>query len=185
MKRLLFGVLLFAFSVLAESGGEESVLQPEGKAAEYYEILLKRPRPGYLFERFYNSWMEQHDLSDLEPFLKSNDSDESVLLLAFYHEMRREPIQAAELYAGLLDGHPEWVEVLYYKAQVDAERGLYAESAAGLEKLLELEPGEKMQLKALTLLGRTLVRAGKRDEGVAAWTRLLTASGMDPDVAEE
>ncbi len=185
VKRFIFGVFVFVFSMFAEAVEEESVLQPEGKAAEYYEILLKRPRPGYLFERFYNGWMEQHDLSDLEPFLKSNDSDESILLLAFYHEMRREPILAAELYAGLLDARPDWREVLYYKASADAERGWYAESAEGLEKLLGLKPGEKMQLKALTLQGRTLLRAGKRDEGVAAWTRLLTVSGMDPDVAEE
>ncbi len=187
MKRLLLGVLFIAFSLFAEpeEKAEAAVLQPEGKAAEYYDILLKRPRPGYLFERFYTSWMEQHDLSDLETFLKSNDSNEGVLLQAFYHEMRSEPIRAAELYAGLLDPRPDWVEVLYYKATADTERGLYAEAVEGLEKLLTLEPAEKMELKALTLLGRTLLRAGKRDEGVAAWKRLLEASGMDADVAEE
>ncbi len=185
MKRLLFGVLFSALSLYAETEEKVEVPQPEGKAAEYYDILLKRPRPGYLFERFYNSWMEQHDLSDLETFLESNDSDEAVLLRAFYHEMRREPIRAAELYAGLLDTRPDWMEVLYYKASADAERGLYAEASEGLEKLLELKPAEKMELKALTLLGRTQLRRGKRDDGVAAWKRLMEASGMDPDVAEE
>src|SRR5688572_10392717 len=42
--------------------------KPNGKAVKYYELLVKRPEPGYLFDRFYNTWLDESTVDALEAF---------------------------------------------------------------------------------------------------------------------
>ncbi|MDF7800299.1 tetratricopeptide repeat protein [Pontiellaceae bacterium B1224] len=163
----------------------EEVVLPEGKSADYYRILLRKPRPGYLFDRFLNSWVESNDLQSLETFLEASDDEMAGALLAFYYEAVGEPARASALYEELIDAQPDWLELLYYKASVDSASGAYELAAEELELLLAGKPDADLERDALKLLGRSLLRSGREQEGLAAWERLLTASGMEPDVAEE
>ena len=183
MKRIIFWLLFVGICVFSWGGEREVSLG--GKAAEYYGLLLKNPRPGYLFDRFYSSALEKLDLSDLEQFMKEDRSDSGLLLLAFYYEMQREGGQASEVYEGLLKKKPNWKDVLFYKARLDADGGKYISAIAGLNKLVGLKPNEKLMIKAMTLLGRCYLRSGDQQKGVQTWKKLLDVSGMDEDVAEE
>jgi hypothetical protein len=156
--------------------------QPEGKAADYYRILERNPRPGYLFERFRDAWLEQGDLSELETFLEQEGEE---LLLAFHFEAGNETARAADIYTRLLADRPDWPQVLYYNAEANARLGFYSKTEADLEKLVATGPVGELKRKALALLGRTQVRTGKSEEGVATWARMLVDEGLDSDVADD
>ncbi|VGO15875.1 hypothetical protein PDESU_04463 [Pontiella desulfatans] len=156
--------------------------QPEGKAADYYRILERNPRPGYLFERFRDAWLEQHDLAELETFLAEEEMD---LLLAFHYEAGGEPQRAVEVYGRLLEARPDWPQVLFYSASAHARLGHYPIAGKQVEKLLAQEPDAELRRKALALLGRCQVRAGRTEEGVQTWERMLADEGLDSGVADD
>ncbi|MBN2703820.1 MAG: hypothetical protein JXR23_06375, partial [Pontiellaceae bacterium] len=167
----------------AQDGGR---VELSGKAADYYQILLKRPRPGNLFDRFCNSWLEENDLAKLEAFLSENTEPNARHLLAFYYERMRESKKASDLYGELIAGAPDDVDLVFYKAGVDADMGFYEQAAEDIGKLVDRENvDEELLIKALKLQGRCLLRIGKKQEGLAVWQRLLEVSGMDEDVADE
>jgi tetratricopeptide (TPR) repeat protein len=179
---LFSAVVLVAATVY---GQQESATKPVGKTEKYYNLLLKRPRPGYLFDRFLNSWLEYSDLESLEIFLAQSEAPMTPALLAFYYEAVQELGKASSIYKKLIETHPDWEELLLFKANVDAERGFYIDAVDGLEKLLKLEPSNETELKALKLLGRSYLKMGREEKGLEAWEQLLEASGRDMDVAEE
>lgn len=179
----IFFLLLFC-TVTFAAGGEEIGI-PDAKTADYYALLLKRPRPGYLFDRFLNSWIDHADAASLHAFLKGSDEAMAPLLLAFYYDAVNEPAMAAALYAEQIAAHPERLDLLYYKASADAESGAYEQAVDGLNALLEQKPAAELEIQALRLLGRSLLRLNRRPEGLAAWERLFEASGRDPEVADE
>ena len=42
----------------------------DSKALKYHSVLVKRPAPGYLFDRFYNTWLDMGTLDELRDFLQ-------------------------------------------------------------------------------------------------------------------
>ena len=80
-----FRVFLLVCVVTSLAWGEEVI--PTGKTADYYRILLNRPRPGYLFDRFCNAWLEEHDLAQLKTFLSESDDTSAKLLQAFLYAL--------------------------------------------------------------------------------------------------
>ena len=177
LYRISFAGLLLGTSVAA--------VEPEGKVADYYRILEGNPRPGYLFERFCNSWLEQYDLRELETFLRKSEDESATLLLAFYYDHINEPARAVEQYNALIEKEPESIDLLFYRASAQMSLGRYAETSNDLRALLELEPDSDDELEALKLLGRSLLREGKRSEGLEVWEQVLEASEMDEDTGEE
>ncbi|MBN2684253.1 MAG: tetratricopeptide repeat protein [Pontiellaceae bacterium] len=178
-RRVLFvGVLLGSVVAFA-------AVEPEGKVADYYRILEGNPRPGYLFERFCNSWLEQYDLRELETFLRESEDESATLLLAFYYDHINEPARAVEQYNALIEKEQGSIDLLFYRASAQMSLGRYIETSNDLRALLELDPDSDDELEALKLLGRSLLREGKRSEGLEVWEKLLEASEMDEDTGEE
>ena len=179
---LVLAGLLFA---VLPAGADDGVV-PEGKTADYYRLLLKRPRPGYLFDRFCDSWMESNDVARLKDFLEAEEDPSARWLLAFLHERIREPAEAAELYDALIQDFPAAVELHYYKAVAEADSGWFDRAESELELLLEQDGLTRdLEIKALKLQGRCLIREERSEEGVAVWERLLEVAGPDDDVADE
>lgn len=116
LYRISFAGLLLGTSVAA--------VEPEGKVADYYRILEGNPRPGYLFERFCNSWLEQYDLRELETFLRKSEDESATLLLAFYYDHINEPARAVEQYNALIEKEPESIDLLFYRASAQMSLGV-------------------------------------------------------------
>jgi len=182
--KFFFIVVIFLIALLGAFGEEESV-QLEGKVADYYALLLKHPRQGYLFERFCASWLEKGNLHGLQTFLEQEKSGNSTLLLAFFYEMNKEPMKALKLYATLLKKDPDWKEVLFFRGKLLVGLKKYSEASTDLKKLRLLKPKQSLQFKMLKLLGRSLLREGKTKQALKVWRELLVVSGNDPDVADE
>jgi len=59
------------------------------KALKYHKALQRRPNPGYLFDRFFNAWLDSSTTDELESFLsdqvKQSAKTSDRLLLAFFY----------------------------------------------------------------------------------------------------
>ena len=61
---LVTGVLLSVICGFAQADEEKT------QAAKYHAALQRRPEPGYLFDRFYNAWLDQSAIESLQDFLQ-------------------------------------------------------------------------------------------------------------------
>ena len=68
MKSAMVCNLLIIFLIPSFLISQENVAQE--KALKYHKALQRRPVPGYLFDRFYNTWLDSSSLADLEKFLQ-------------------------------------------------------------------------------------------------------------------
>jgi tetratricopeptide (TPR) repeat protein len=180
--RGIWGVLLFSTVAFAQM---DEGAQPEGKAADYYRILLKNPRPGYLFERFCNSWLETHDLKELETFLASEKANGAgnLLLLALYYDRAGNHDKALELCSEALQSDSDNSIILFYRAQLLERLGRLADAAVDLEAVAGA--GGKLRPDALKNLGRVMIRQGQIAKGVQFLETLLKEEGDDRGLQEE
>ena len=105
MKRLLCvslagWVLFFGISNIVVAQDSE---QPNEKAERYHEALKKRPNPGYLFDRFFDAWLDSGTVEGLENYLKSAAENPDAatadqLLLAFFHSKQGDDLAALEVF---------------------------------------------------------------------------------------
>ena len=67
--------------------------EPNAKAAKVHRVLVKRPSPGYLFDRFTDAWLDTDSYEHLESFLQARSSDPGTsayrLLLAYFYSKQR------------------------------------------------------------------------------------------------
>ncbi|VGO14984.1 hypothetical protein PDESU_03564 [Pontiella desulfatans] len=180
--RVLLMVSLLPFFVF---GAEGEVPQPEGKAENYYRILLKNPRPGYLFDRFCNSWLETHDLKELEAFLESkrDEGAGNLLLLAIYHGRAGNNEKALELCTEAAKVEPDNPRMLFYRAQLLEGLGRLAEAAEDFDAVAE--DGGKLRPEALKQLGQVYIRQGLVAAGMQSLETLLKEEGNDAGLQEE
>lgn len=68
-SKLVYAVVCIAVvSLVGATGLAEPAAE---KAMKYHSVLLRRPTPGYLYDRFFNTWLETSMLVDLQQFLES------------------------------------------------------------------------------------------------------------------
>jgi len=79
--------LLMSFSFLC---GFSPAQQENTKPEKYFSLLQERPDDSYLYDRFYNAWLDTGTIEQLESFLKANldknNNTANRLLLAFFYE---------------------------------------------------------------------------------------------------
>lgn len=159
------------------------------KAVKYYEVLRKRPEPGYLFDRFYNTWLDDSTAAELQNFLVAkaaeSKSTSDQLLLAFFFAKQGDDARALEEFRTALAANPGSAEAWYQKAVIES-RTLDFEAAIGdLRKSRDLKPEAKLQVQIDKLLGRLLVRNRQVDEALKIWNELLAANPSDEELAED
>ncbi|QDT71705.1 Tetratricopeptide repeat protein [Lacipirellula limnantheis] len=158
------------------------------KAIKYYEVLRKRPEPGYLFDRFYNTWLDDSTAAELQSFLVSRVESKSTsdqLLLAFFFAKQGDDTRALEEFRSALAANPGSAEAWYQKAVVESRTLDFENAISDLRKARELKPEAKLQVQIDKLLGRLLVRNRHVDEALKVWNDLLAANPADEDLAED
>ncbi len=181
-------VAAWALAVGSGAAQEEPAGENE-KALRYFKVLQKRPTPGYLFDRFYNAWLDGETVDNLEGFLSSTvEADGSTgnrLLLAFFYAKQGENVRALEQFRLALEKDPGSAETWYQKALVEQRTLDFDTAIADLDKALEANPKEALARDILQLQGRLHARNGDTEKAKAAWTKLLETNAGDESLQED
>ncbi|BBO35263.1 hypothetical protein PLANPX_4875 [Lacipirellula parvula] len=174
----------------AEAGADaDASVKVSAKAVKYLDVLRKRPEPGYLFDRFYNTWLDDSTAADLQQFLTAKAAESKAtpdqLLLAFFFAKQGDDAQALEEFNAALAANPGSPEAHYQKAVIEARTLDFDAAIADLQKARELKPEAKLQVQVDKLLGRLLVRNRKVDDALKVWNELLAANPKDEELAED
>jgi tetratricopeptide (TPR) repeat protein len=170
------GVLFAISAAVAPCDAQE----PEAeRALKYHKLLVSRPEPGYLFDRFYNTWLDESTVDALEKFLSSKTAESHAtpdqLLLAFFFVKKGDDVAALEQFQQALAANPASAATWYYKALVEARTLDFDSSIADLKKAREQSPDDKLAVQIDRQLGKLLVRNRKTAEALAIWQALIKA----------
>ena len=159
------------------------------KALKYHAALQRRPAPGYLYDRFYNSWLDSSSIADLEKFLTDKATESSAtndrLLLAFFYAKQGEDVRALEQFRVALENDPSSAETWYEKAVVEARTLDFETALADLAKAQQAEPKKDMAVKIAKLRGKLFVRNQQTEEAIAVWDELVTKNPTDEGLMED
>jgi len=159
------------------------------KALKYHAILQKRPEPGYVFDRFYNTWLDQASAESLQTFLQTRieaeDSTPNRLLLAFFHSKQNDDAAAIDEFAEALKRDPDSASGWYYKARAESRTLDFESAAADLQEARRRNPDPKLAVSIERLLGTMLMRSQRTAEALAVWKALLDAHPADEELFED
>ena len=158
------------------------------KARKYHAILLKRPDPGYLFDRFYATWLNESTVDQLREFLvqraKNGDTADQ-LLLAFFHAKQGDDGASLEAYEQALADSPGDAAVLLHKAAAEARTLDFDAAIADLTKARKLKIDDKLSVRIEKDLGKLLVRNRQTQKALEVWNGLLAANPDDEELCED
>ncbi len=159
-----------------------ALAEPPEQALRYHELLLKRPEPGAVFERFCQAWAGEATFDALTAFLenraKSGNAADGVILGLFWLR-EGEEARALAAFETVTMRFPQDPDGWLAKARLETRRGENEAAVAALEAALGTNLSEKQREEALLALGRQLARLGRRDEALARWQELLEANPGD------
>lgn len=182
--------LLGSLSLHAQDVAAAVAEEPNETAAKYHEALVRRPSGGYLFERFFNAWLETGSVEGLEGFLtrragaNSEEIGES-LLLAYFFSKQGNDEKAISIFETALTSDPENAEAWLEKAKIEARLLNFEKAIADLDKASASEPKEEIAIEIGKLKGRLLSRAGRGEEALAAWKALASEHADDEELQED
>ncbi len=159
------------------------------KALRYFQVLQRRPRPGYLFDRFYNAWLDTDSIAGLERFLSATvEKDETTpnrLLLAFFYAKQGQNVRALEQFRAALNKDPGSAEAWYHKALVEQRTLDFDTAIEDLRRALDAEPSADLERDILQLQGRLYARSGDASAAARVWSLLLEKNPRDEELQED
>ncbi|MCX6851289.1 MAG: tetratricopeptide repeat protein, partial [Verrucomicrobia bacterium] len=184
--RAAFCLLLLCAPALAQQAAP--VVPPA--AQRYLDILLKRPQPGTLFERFYAAWMEEGTAAELQQHLQArseqaNASATDHLILAIFLAHNGNDAAALTAYRAALKLNPDnasaWIEL----SRIEARMPDFAAALKSLDQAAATKPEATQTMEISKLRGRALLRLGQSDEALKVWKTLAATHADDEDLNEE
>ena len=187
-SRFSVGVLLQVCLLGAPAWAQQAAPAVPASALRYHQALLRRPNAGYLFERFYNAWLEKGTLAGLEQYLTQQAATGGAAekqLLAFLHAKKGDDTQALSVLREATKADPSNAELWYHCGRYAAR--LLDFEAASVDLMRALGAGAKDALRrdTLKLNGRILARMGQTQAALASWQTLLRDHPEDMDLQEE
>ncbi len=171
------------------SSGGSAAEEERNQAQKYHKALQKRPEPGYLFDRFYNAWLDQSTAESLQNFLQQQvdqaDTTANRLLLAFFHSKQNNDLAAIDEFSKALKTDPTSAAACCYKAQAKARTLDYEAAIADLKRDRELKPNAKLSVAIERQLGTMLSRNRQTGEAIKVWKGLLAAYPDDEELCED
>lgn len=184
---LMRGVVGLLLAVVLTAGALADTV--DSKALKYHKALVKRPNPGYLFDRFYNSWLDTGTLDELSAYLQkqveANNATADRLLLAFFYAKQGDDVRALQQFRVALKNDPENAQAFYHKAVVEARTLDFEAAIADLEQARQSKPAAKLATDIAKLQGRLYVRNRQTEKALAVWKQLLDANPNDEDLYED
>ncbi|MFT5469717.1 MAG: tetratricopeptide (TPR) repeat protein [Verrucomicrobiales bacterium] len=189
MKFRVLVLFLFSLALLSSGNGQEAA-GPNDKAERYHKALLRRPAPGYLFDRFYDSWLDSGGVEELSAFLVARaeepDADAAEqLLLAFFYAKQGEDEDALAVFTAVLEREPNHAAAWFQKAKIEA-RSLNFESAiADLDAAAAAGANAELEIDIAKFKGQLLTRDGKKESAIEVWESLLAQNPDDEELHED
>ena len=148
---------------------------------KYHAALQKHPEPGYLFDRFYNAWLDGSTAESLQDFLQKqveqSDTTANRLLLAFFHSKQNNDLAAIEEFGKALKTDPASAVACYYRALAESRTLDFDAAIADLKRGLALKPNAKLSVAIQRQLGTMLV--AQSSDQRSPW-RMANAFGRQP-----
>jgi len=163
--------------------------QPEDAPPDrYFSLLQEQPGNSYLFDRFYNTWLDTKTVEQLGSFLKANfernNGQAGRLLLAFFYERQGQDVKALELYRDTPARSSLTAEFLFYKAKAEARNLEFETAISDLIEARKLPCLDEVAEKIGQLLGELYIRTNQKDQAAALWKELL-ATGHENEALYE
>ena len=170
-------------------GSPAQIAVDQEKALKYHAALQRRPNPGYLYDRFYNSWLDSSSLDELEKFLTDQATTSAAtndrLLLAFFFAKQGKDVQALEQFRVALENDPTSAETWYEKAVIEARTLDFETALADLGKAQAANPKKDVEIKVAKLRGKLFVRNQQIDKAIAVWDELVSENPSDDGLMED
>ncbi|MCF7788663.1 MAG: tetratricopeptide repeat protein [Prosthecobacter sp.] len=184
--RIALYLLLFVTNVSAQT---PAVVVP-APAQRYLDILIKRPQPGTIFERFYAAWLEESSTTDLDAFLEALTQLPAAtaadhLLLAVFHSHRGDDRAALAAYEAALKLDPANASAWMERSRLEARALDFAAALQSLDEAVKAQPDAASTMEIGKLRGRALLRLGKNEEALRTWKELAASHAEDEDLSEE
>ena len=178
-------------SCAAQNPAPKQERQPDlVKAMKYHSALLRRPTPGYLYDRFYNTWLDTASLAELKEFLvkRANAPQAKTserLLLAFFYAKQGDDVEALQQFRAALKSSPGSAATLYEMAIIEA-RTLDVESALkNLGKAAAANPSDDDRIKIAQLRGKLLAQNRQIVAATKVWDELIESNPDDLGLMED
>ena len=163
--------------------------QEDAPAGRYFSLLQAQPGNSYLFDRFYNTWLDTKTVEKLEAFLKANlEQNRDIagrLLLAFFYERQGQDSQALAIFRDKAPHGTVTAEYLFYKARAEARNLDLEKAISDLLAARRLPCVDEIAEKTGQLLGELYVRTNQRDKAAALWKRLLASGDKNHALYED
>jgi len=173
---LLALIFVSGFQLSAQEG------ESHAKALRYYKILSNKPSNDALFSRFFDTWLDEKSVNELEQFLKAeterNGANSHHLLSRFYIHQGKEVKALAEMKKAL-EVQPTDAATLLSMAKLQAR---LLDFQAAVKTLDSVSSGDG---EVLRLRGMFLSRSGDFAAAVKAWDDALEQSPEDEDLMED
>ena len=161
----------------------------QDKALKYHKALRKRPATGYLFDRFYDTWLDTSSLKQLEEFLaeqiEQSKATNDRLLLAFFYAKQGEDVKSLQQFRKALETDPGNANVWYEKALVEARTLDFETALKNLDKAAQAKPKQETANKIAQLQGKLYVRNRQNDKAIAVWKKLIDDNPQDGHLIED
>ncbi len=189
-------ILLFSLFIGNPSTCAQTPVANE-KSDKYLTALVKRPFSKLLFERFFESWLENGTIEDCTLFLqkKSADSPAHQILLAQLYLRQGYLEQASNSFQQVLKGaksSPDFqIQAALQLAQIDSLKREYSRALQHVETAIEVQakltgkPDPKTENQLGKWHGRLLIKTGAKDRGLKAWQDLLAKRPDDELLRED
>lgn len=182
----LYRMLIVLFLVLARSTFAQVEQNPSDR---YFTLLQEQPGNSYLYDRFYQAWLDTRTVEQLDTFLRANlDRQNDIgnrLLLALFYERQGQDAKALELYRAVPAGTPVTGEYLFYRARIEARNLHFDAAISDLVEARQLPCTAEMVEKASRLLGELYIRTDQKDKAAALWRQLLEAGSEHQELCED
>jgi tetratricopeptide (TPR) repeat protein len=189
--RVLVLAIVFGLSIVRVSllyAQSEDVEKINDKAEKYFKLLSSSPSGDYLYDRFYDAWLDTGTVEGLERFLKANISKSSEysghLLLAFFYERQGKDKDALEHFneASAKEQNPD---VLYQKASVETRLSKFDAAISDLLEADKANEDKELSVKISKLLAKLYIRTGKKDSAAEVWEKLIKSNPNDEEIYED
>jgi tetratricopeptide (TPR) repeat protein len=180
-------MIVVFLALLSSAAFGDAPALPE-KAAKYHAMLIKRPKPGAIYERFTSAWLEEGDITSLRAFLEGKASDAKAttadrLVLGFFLSQQSEHDAAIATFAKALEADPTNAEAWLMRAQAETRVSKFEEAVASLGHVANAT-GETA-IDVAKLKARLLSRTGKTDQALTVLKGLAAAHPEDDDLQDE
>ncbi|WP_395749768.1 hypothetical protein [Prosthecobacter sp.] len=183
-------IVLLLMLLGAAARAQSPVPAVPAPAQRYLDILVKRPQPGTLFERFYAAWLEEASAEELGQYLDSKARLPAAtaadhLLLAIHHSHRGDDPAALSSYKAALEMNPSMAPAWIERSRIEARALDFSSALKSLDEALKAKPDAASSIEIGKLRGRALLRLGQNVAALLTWNNLATSHPDDEDLAEE